>query len=253
MYADSHAHLYFDNFKDDLDQVIEKIKNEDIGLIINASSDLESSNQSISLAEKYDIIYAGVGIHPCDVQNFHIDDLKSIRTMLQHEKVVAVGEVGLDYFHTTKYIVEQKKFFIRQLEMSLEEDYPVIIHSRDSLNDLKDIIKSVSPVYKGVLHCYEGKIEDLDFFIERGFYISYTGNVTFKNNDRLCVAKETPLNRLLIETDSPFLTPVPFRGKRNDSSKVKLVAKAIADIKEIEVSEIEKITFKNTQKLFGIS
>lgn len=251
MYADSHAHLYFDHYKDDLNQIIETAEEEGIGLIINAASDLKSSKQTLNLVEKYKIIYGATGIHPCDVQDHHFDDLKSIRSMLTHEKIVAVGEVGLDYYHSTKYVDEQKKFFIRQLEISLEEDLPIIIHSRNALKDLKKIINEVSPRYKGVLHCYEGSIKDLDFFIDKGFYFSYTGTVTYKKNDRINVAKETPLEKLLIETDSPFLSPVPFRGKRNDPIKVKYVAKAIAEAKNLTPEQIEEATWQNTLKLFS--
>ncbi len=252
MYIDSHAHLYFDKFDEDRDEVIENLLiNEGIDNIINVATDLESCEKCIALAEKYEQLYATSGFHPNDLDTLNnIKDLNIIQEFLKHEKVIAVGEIGLDYYWDKVDKSKQKEFFIRQLEIALEENYPVIIHNREADDDIFNIVKEVSNKYEGVFHCYAGSTEMAYKLIEMGFHISFTGNITYKKNDRKEVIKELPIEKILLETDSPFLTPVPFRGKRNDSGKLKYIAEEIAVIKNMPIKDVAKITSENTKKLF---
>ena len=252
MYIDSHAHLYFDRFDEDRDELISNLlENENISNIINVATDLESCEKCIALAEKYMQLFATSGFHPNDLDTLtNLKELNIIKEFLKHDKVVAVGEIGLDYYWDKVDKEKQKKFFIKQLEIALEENYPVIIHNREADDDIFKIVKEVSNNYTGVFHCYAGSIEMAIKLIEMGFYISFTGNITYKKNDRREVIKELPIEKILLETDSPFLTPIPFRGKRNDSGKLKYIANEIAIIKDISIEKVARITSENTQKLF---
>ena len=252
MFFESHAHLYFDHYDEDRDKLINELFSSDIEGIINVGVDIETSYQSIKLAEKYKNIYAACGLHPTDLKSNSDDDIKELRELLKHNKVVALGETGLDLYWDKVPFETQRKYFIKQLELALEEDYPVIIHSRDAELETLKVIREVSDKYSGVFHCYAGSTETALELIEKGFYISFTGNITYKNNDREEVIKTLPLDRLLLETDSPFLTPVPFRGKRNDPSKLRYIAQKIADLKNISIEEVAKITSENTKKLFKL-
>lgn len=252
-YFESHAHLYFEDFDNDRDELIEQLLSSDIEGIINAGVDLESSLKSIGLAERYERIYAGCGFHPNDAADHDIKELEVLKTLIQHPKAVAIGETGIDLYRDRAPLELQKKFFIRQLEIALENDMPVIVHSRSADTETFDIIDQVSPKYKGVFHCYAGNSENALRLIEKGFYISFTGNITYKKNDREEVIRQIPLKNILLETDSPFLTPVPFRGKRNDPSKLKLIAEKIAEIKGVSVEEVAEVTTRNSKKLFKIN
>ncbi|MBN2788553.1 MAG: TatD family hydrolase [Candidatus Delongbacteria bacterium] len=252
MFFESHAHLYFEHYDEDRDKLINELLSTEIDGIINVGVDIETSYQSIRLAEKYDRIYAAVGLHPTDLKSNSDDAVKEIRELLKHDKVVALGETGLDLYWDKVPFETQRKYFIKQLELSLEENFPVIIHSRDAEIETMKVINEVSDNYTGVFHCYAGSADTALELIDKGFYISFTGNITYKKNDREEVIKALPLDRLLLETDSPFLTPVPFRGKRNDPSKLRYIAQKIADLKNISIEEVSKVTLENTRKLFKI-
>lgn len=252
MFFESHAHLYFEHYDEDRDKLITDLLSSEIEGIISVGVDIETSYKSIKLAEKYEKIYAACGLHPTDLKSNSDDDIKELRELLKHDKVVALGETGLDLYWNKVPLETQRKYFIRQLELALEEDYPVIIHSRDAEQETLKVINEVSDKYSGVFHCYAGSTETALQLIEKGFYISFTGNITYKNNDREEVIKALPLDKLLLETDSPFLTPVPFRGKRNDPSKLRYIAQKIADLKNISIEEVAKVTSENTRKLFKI-
>ena len=249
---ESHAHLYFEDFDNDRDELIEKLLASDIEGIVNAGVDLHTSEQCIALAEKYAKIYAACGFHPNDLDKIHIDEVNSLKTLIQHDKVVAIGETGIDLFRDRVPLEIQKRFFIKQLEIALENNFPVIIHSRAAERETMNVINEVSNKYSGVFHCYAGGIDTAYKLIEKGFYISFTGSITYKNNDREDVVKEIPLENMLLETDSPFLTPVPNRGKRNDPSNLKYIAEKIALIKGISVEEVARVTTANSKKLFNI-
>jgi len=244
--------LNFESYDKDREKLINELFVSEIEGIINVGVDIETSYQSIKLAEKYDKIYATGGLHPNDLKANSDAEINELREIIKHDKVVAIGEVGLDFFRDYTPLETQRKYFIKQLEIALEEDLPVIIHSRDAEDETLKVINEVSDKYLGVFHCYAGSTETALQLIEKGFYISFTGNITYKNNDREEVIKSLPLNRLLLETDSPFLTPVPFRGKRNDPSKLRYIAQKIADLKNISIEEVAKITSENTRKLFKI-
>ena len=252
MFFDSHAHLNFENYDTDRDKLINELFASEIDGIINVGVDIDTSYQSIKLAEQYENIYVTGGLHPNDLKANSDAEINELREIIKHDEVVAIGEVGLDFFRDYTPLETQRKYFIKQLEIALEKDLPVIIHSRDAEDETLKVINEVSDKYTGVFHCYAGSAENALHLIEKGFYISFTGNITYKNNDREEVIKALPLNRLLLETDSPFLTPVPFRGKRNDPSKLRYIAQKIADLKNITIEEVAKITSENTRKLFKI-
>ncbi|MBU4486764.1 MAG: TatD family hydrolase [Candidatus Delongbacteria bacterium] len=251
-FFESHAHLYFDDFDKDRDKLIENLLFSSIEGIVNVGVDLHTSKQSIKLSDKYKNVYAACGFHPNDLQLIKFEDMNILRELLSHEKVVAIGETGIDLFRDRVPLEIQRKFFIKQLEIALEENYPVIIHSRAAEFETLDIINEVSDKYSGVFHCYAGGIDTAFKLIDKGFYISFTGSITYKNNDREEVVKEIPLEYMLLETDSPFLTPIPNRGKRNDPSNLRFIAQKIAEIKNISVEEVAMVTTENSKKLFRI-
>jgi TatD DNase family protein len=253
LFFESHAHLYFEHYDEDRDKLINELFSSEIDGIINVGVDIATSYKSIKLAEKYEKIYAAVGLHPTDLKSNSDDDIKELRELLKHDKVVALGETGLDLYWDKVPLETQRKYFIKQLEVALVEDRPVIIHSRDAEIETLKVINEVSDKYSGVFHCYAGSTETALMLIEKGFYISFTGNITYKNNDREEVIKALPLDKLLLETDSPFLTPVPFRGKRNDPSKLRYIAQKIADLKNVSIEEVARVTSENTRKLFRIN
>lgn len=251
-YFESHAHLYFDDYDNDREELIEQLLSSEIEGILNAGVDLKTSEQCIKLSDRYERIYAACGFHPNDVAEHDIKDLEILKTLIQHPKVVAIGETGIDLYRHKAPLELQRKFFIRQLEIALENDIPVIVHSRSADEQTLDVIDQVSKKYTGVFHCYAGNVDNAMKLIEKGFYISFTGNITYKNNDREDVVRQIPLDNILLETDSPFLTPVPFRGKRNDPGKLKFIAEKIAQIKDITVEKVAQVTTESSKKLFKI-
>lgn len=251
---DSHAHLDDERFDKDRDELIRSLESNGIELVINVGADLKSSIASVSLAEKYSNIYAAVGVHPHDVKDMDESTLEIIKSLAKRDKVVAIGEIGLDYYYDNSPREDQRKWFKRQLELAKELGLPVIIHSRDAQQETFDIIKEAQDGrLRGVMHCYSGSKEMANEYIKLGFYISIAGPVTFKNARVVKeVAKEVPLDKLLVETDSPYLAPEPHRGKRNEPIFVKFVAGTIAEIKGISFEELAKATNRNTKELFGI-
>ena len=249
---DTHAHLNDTRFNDDRDTVIEKIRNSNVGLINNIAFDIPSSIDSIALAEKYDFIYATVGVHPSDVNQMTEDDIKTLKQLAAHPKVVAIGETGLDY-HYDDADPEKQKFWLRaQLDLAKELDMPVVIHDRDSKGECIAILKE-KQITNGVIHCFSGSAETAKEIIKMGLYISFTGVITFKNARRAIEALSViPIERLFIETDCPYMAPEPFRGQRNDSSMVYRVAEKIAEVKEMPVEDVIRITRENGMKFFGI-
>ena len=252
MFFDSHAHLNDERFSDDREKLIESLLDNDISNVVNIGADVPTSYESIALAEKYPFIYASVGVHPHDVEDMTDDTLIELEKMAEHPKVVAIGEIGLDYYYDNSPRELQKKWFIKQMELANKLDLPVIIHSRDAMGDTMEIFKKY-PVKKGVVHCYSGSVESAKEILKLGYYISLAGPVTFKNSRGLTeVAKFVPIEKLLIETDCPYLAPEPHRGKRNSSLYVKEVAKKIAELKEMDIEDVAKITSQNAKDLFGI-
>ncbi|PIE77567.1 MAG: hydrolase TatD [Candidatus Delongbacteria bacterium] len=252
MLIDTHTHLYFDKYDNDRDFVIKNLKDNGVEKAIVVGTDIESCKKSIDLAEKYEYIYAAVGFHPTDLNGITSDDIGELKSYLNHSKVVAIGEIGMDFYWDNVAKDKQKKFFVKQLELALNEDFPIIIHNREADNAIMEVLREVNSKYKGVFHCYAGNLEMAEELIEMGFYLSFTGNITYKKSDRAEIIKEIPLNKILLETDSPFLTPVPYRGKRNEPKYVEYVARKIAEIKKISYDNVVEQTTESAIKLFGL-
>ena len=250
MYFESHAHYDDERFDEDRDTLLASFPAEGIETVVNASSDIKSSKASIALSEKYPFFYAAVGVHPHEVENITEADIDELRELSKHPKVVAIGEIGLDYYYDLSPRDLQRHWFKRQLELADELKMPVIIHSRDAAQECFDIIKN-SNVRNGVIHCYSGSAEMAEEYIKMGFYIGVGGSLTFKNNKKgVETVERIPIEKILIETDSPYLAPVPCRGKRNDSRLLKYVVEKISQIKNIPENDICNITKNNAQNLF---
>ncbi len=252
MYFDTHTHLDDDKFSEDREQIIEEIRRAGVSLAVNVGSGIPESESSIALAQAYDFIYAAVGVHPGNTGTMTEEDLEKIRTMASHEKVVAIGEIGLDYYYDEPERDVQKYWFEKQLLLAKELEMPYIIHDREAHGDTIEIVKKVG-YGNGVMHCFSGSCEMAKIMMDMGFYISIAGQVTFKNAPRLQeVAAFVPPERLLIETDSPYLTPAPHRGQRNNSAYVAYTCAKIAEIKGMDAMELAKITLENGKKFYGI-
>ncbi len=254
MFIDTHAHLFFENYKDDIDDVITRAKENGVDYIIIPATDLKTSHEAISLAEKYEQVYATVGIHPHDTKDWDESLIPVIEKLAKHPKVVAIGEIGLDYYYDFSPQDQQIKAFRYQLELAIKLELPVVIHNRDSDGDMMDIISSYcGSGLKAQFHCFNGSLEDATEFMKMNHFISFTGNITFKKSDGLReILRHINLNHLMIETDSPFMTPAPFRGRRNEPANVKYVAQQVADVHKISVEEVGRITSLNVFRFFGI-
>lgn len=256
MLFDSHAHLNNERFDEDREQLINSLKEKQVDLVVNPGADIETSISSIELSKKYDFIYAAVGVHPQDVGELDETSMDKLRKLAtENDKVVAIGEIGLDYYYENYPKEVQKYWFKKQIELANELKLPIIIHDRDAHGDTFEIIKNTkNPEIGCVLHCYSGNVELAKEYIKMGCYISIPGTVTFKNNKKTReVAREIPLEYLLIETDSPYMAPEPHRGKRNDPSLVQFVADKIAQEKGISYEEVCKATKENAKRFFNIT
>ena len=250
MYFESHAHYDDERFDDDRDELLASFPAEGIETVVNSSSDIASSKASIALAEKYPFFYASVGVRPHEVSKMREEDIDTLRELSKHPKVVAIGEIGLDFYYDLSPRDDQRYWFKRQLALAEELDMPVIIHSRDASQECFDII-SASNVRKGVIHCYSGSAPMAQDYANMGFYIGIGGSLTFKNNKKTVeVIEKLPLEKILIETDSPYLAPVPYRGRRNDSRLLKYVVEKISEIKNVPEIDICNITKNNAVELF---
>ncbi|MFA9423741.1 MAG: TatD family hydrolase [Sedimentibacter sp.] len=251
-FVDSHAHLDDERFDGDREELINGLNNNGIEIVLNPGADLNTSKAAVLLADKYSFIYAAVGCHPHDSKYMNDETIDIFRELAKNEKVIAIGEIGLDYFYDNSDRDVQRKWFREQIRLAKELDLPYIVHDRDAHEDVFKIMKEEHyDGTRGILHCYSSSVEMAREFIKLGFYISLGGPVTFKKSKTpKLVAKEIPLDKLLIETDSPYLTPEPFRGKRNEPKYVKYVAEEIANIRNISVDMVAKQTKENFKKLF---
>ncbi|MCX7916683.1 MAG: TatD family hydrolase [bacterium] len=250
-YFDTHCHLDFQQFEIDRDYVIKRAKQENVEYILNVGTGIESSRKVIEISEKYDFIYASCGIHPLDVSDYKIEDLKEIEKLVRNKKVIAIGETGLDYYYSKENKEKQKDFFIAQVEIAGKYNLPLIIHQRESKNDLIEIIERIKLPEKIVFHCFGGDIELAQYCKEKNFYISFTGILTFKNAKNVKeVVKIYPIEKIMVETDAPFLTPHPFRGKRNEPFMVKYIIQEIKNLKNME--KVDDIIFNNSLKFFNL-
>ncbi|MGI6092023.1 MAG: TatD family hydrolase [Veillonellaceae bacterium] len=253
MLFDSHAHLDNVRFNDDLEEVIKRARENGVTGIINAGACMESSAASIRLAEQYDSIYAAVGVHPHDVKDIKPGDYDQLAEWTKHPKVVAIGEIGLDYYYNHSPKEVQHQALIAQIDVARQTGMPIIIHDRDAHGDVLQIIKKEAKGLTGVFHCFSGSMEMMREVVAMGFYAAFGGSVTFKNAAKLpAIAAAVPLERLLLETDCPYLTPEPKRGRRNEPAHVKYVAEYIAKLRNMEFTALAEATTDNAKRLFGI-
>ena len=252
MYFDSHAHYNDERSVEDREQLLELLPQKGVKYVVNAGADMQSSCAGIKLAEKYEYIYATVGVHPHDVEEMTEEDLERLKELSVHPKVVAIGEIGLDYYYDHSPREKQKEWFKKQLELAKELSLPIVIHSREACQETFDMI-SESGIKEGVIHCFSGSKEMAKEYIKKGFYIGVGGAVTFKNARKTVeVVEAIPLESIVIETDCPYLTPIPHRGKRNDSSYLEYIAEKIAEIKGIQADEVGQVTLQNAKNLYRI-
>ena len=253
MYFDTHAHYDDDAVDSDRDAVLSALPQSGVSLVLNPGADMASSHAAVRLSETYDFVYAAVGVHPHEARHMSDGDFDILRRLSVHPNVKAIGEIGLDYYYDHSPRDVQKKRFREQMALAEELHLPVVIHDRDAHGDCFEIVQSF-PAVTGVYHCYSGSLELAKQILNLGWYLSFNGAITFKNARRaLEVIAEMPLDRLMLETDAPYLSPVPFRGKRNDSRRLPLVAETVARIRQIPIEEVTRITTENGKRFFGIA
>ncbi|MED4455588.1 TatD family hydrolase [Metabacillus fastidiosus] len=254
MLFDTHAHLNALQYENDVEEVIQRALDEGVSEIVVVGFDRETIERAMELIEEYDFIYAAIGWHPVDAIDMTDKDLQWIRELSEHPKVVAIGEMGLDYYWDKSPKDIQKEVFRKQIALAKEVKLPIIIHNRDATADVVAILEGEgASEVGGIMHCFTGSLEVAKQCMDMNFYISFGGPVTFKNAKKPKeVVQEIPLDRLLIETDCPYLTPHPFRGKRNEPGYVKYVAEEIAKLRNLSYEEIAKKTSDNGKKIFGI-
>lgn len=252
MLIDTHVHLNSHKYQSDLSEVINRALANDVKTMIVVGFDHQTNRRAIELAEQYPFLYATVGYHPTEAKNITDKDFDLLEQQLAHPKVVGVGECGLDFYWDKDHIQEQIDVLHKQIALSLKHDLPLIIHMRDASEATYNVLSEYDTL-KGIMHSYSGSAEMAPLFIDLGLHISLGGPVTFKNGHKpKAVAKAVPLEHLLVETDAPYLSPHPFRGKRNEPSRVKLVAEEIARLKELSYNEVAKATTNNAKQLFRI-
>jgi TatD DNase family protein len=250
---DSHTHLDDERFADDQDAVIQRAFAAGIYGLINIGCDMLSSERSLALAQQYPTIYAAVGVHPHEAQGVTEADYGQLARWTAQAKVVAIGEIGLDYYYDHSPRLQQQQVFIRQLDVARQTNMPVIIHARDAQGDLMTILNHEGSGLRGIIHCYSGSLETARDLVNRGFYLGIGGSLTFTNAKKLKqIVTEIPLAALVVETDCPYLTPHPLRGRRNEPAYVRLVAQEIAALKQSTEAAVAAATTSNLQDLFGL-
>lgn len=254
MLFDSHAHYNDDRFSADRDEVLSGMQDNNVGLIMNACSSIDEIEDILKMVEKYPFMYGSVGVHPHEVGNMSDKDIDILKKYASHDKIKAIGEIGLDYYYDNSPRDIQKKWFARQIELAKEVNLPIIIHDRDAHADTMDILKACNAqACGGVFHCYSGSSQMAKQILDMGLYIAFGGSLTFKNAKMPKEsARYVPLDKILLETDCPYLAPEPFRGKRNSSLFMYRVAEEIALIKGVSVQEVERATFENAKRCFRI-
>lgn len=246
---DTHAHYYKEDFGGELEQLLADLPSKNVEKVLAVGCDLQSSEEEIALAAKYGYIYAAAGIHPEHAADVPEDWESRLEALLRKNKVIALGEIGLDYHYPEPPKDVQKAVFVRQLEIAKSFEMPVIIHSRDASGDTLEILREYKP--RGVLHCFSGSPETAREVVKLGMYIGFTGALTFKNSKKAWAAcAETPIDRLLLETDCPYMAPVPHRGERCDSSMIAFTAAKMAEIKGVSTEEMIDIAYQNAERLF---
>ena len=251
MLTDSHCHLFYDQIFRDIDNVLIRSKRLGVSRFICVGTNINDSLLSLDIAEKFENIYCSAGIHPHDSQDVDKDYIQQIELIMNSKKMIAIGEIGLDYFRNISSKKNQIKVFNELLQLAEKINKPIIFHNRDADQDIIDILSSYPNVI-GVSHCFSSTLSTAKKLLDMGYYISFSGNLTFKNSDLSKVAKYLPLDRLLVETDSPYLSPEPYRGKPNEPGRTRYVAEKLAEIHNISFESVAEQTTKNINKLFSI-
>ena len=251
-YFDTHAHYDSGKFNADRDEVLRAVHDSGVALVVDPGDSGVTSERAVALAQAHDFVYAAVGWHPEEADSWTDSSLAHIRALAAQPKVCAIGEIGLDYYWDASTKVKQERMFRAQLELALELDLPVIVHDREAHGDSLRIVCDY-PQLRGVFHCFSGSVEMAEELLKLGWMLSFNGAITFKNARKAPeVIAAVPLERMMVETDAPYLTPVPFRGKRNDSGYVHLVAEKIAQLKGLPAEQVERQTWENGVRFFGI-
>ncbi len=253
-FIDTHAHLNDKKFDDDREELIVSLKDSDVEKVITVGTDIDSSKECIDIADKYENIYAAVGLHPHDAKFFKEDDIVVFEKMAEHKKVVAIGEIGLDYHYDFSPRDIQMETFLKQIELAKRLNLPAVYHIREAFGDFLPMVKNGMVYGNGVMHCYGGSVESAKICLDAGMMISFTGVISFKNANKIRdVVKYVPLDRIMTETDCPYMAPIPYRGKRNQPAYVKEVAVAMAGIKGISIDKIAETTYNNAVRFFNLS
>ncbi len=249
MLTDTHCHIFKSDYEN-IDEVIKRAKENNVTRFINNATNLNSCHEVLELSQKYRTMYGALGIHPEDVESYQESDLKFIEANLVNPKVVAIGEIGLDYYYTKDNKAKQIELFEKQLAMAQEYEIPVIIHNREATGDILNSLKKFK--VKGIIHCFNGSLETAQEYLKMGFKLGINGVVTFKNCKLKEVLKQLSINDLVLETDSPYLAPVPLRGEKNEPKNIKIIAEFLADLYNISLSQVEIITNRNIGQIFDI-
>lgn len=258
MLVDTHAHLYLDQFKDDREAVVERARSAGVEIIVMPAIDVPSIQRAVDLCERYDGLHAMAGIHPSSVEEATEADFEAVVDWCRHPTIVAVGESGLDYYWDRSFDEKQQDFFRRHIRLGIEADLPLVIHNREATDDILDLLEAEYEAtdqpeqMRGILHCYVDPPEVAARAWEMGFYVGVGGILTFSNSDVDEHVEEVPMEQIVIETDSPYLAPVPHRGERNEPAYVRHVAEHLAEAKGISVEEVERITTQNARTIYGL-
>lgn len=249
MFTDTHCHIYKEYYEN-IEEVLKNAKKSNVNRMINNGCDKKSNEEVLELTKNYENIYGAIGIHPENIANYSDEDLKWIEENLKQSKIIAIGEIGLDYHYTKENKTEQIKLLERQLKIAEQYHLPVIIHSREATEDTINTLKKYKVT--GVIHSFSGSLETAKIYIKMGYLLGINGVITFKNSKLKEVIKEIPLENIILETDSPYLTPEPFRGKKNEPARIKEIAKFICDLKGISLEDLATITNHNIKRIFDI-
>jgi TatD DNase family protein len=256
MLIDSHAHIQGDDYAGEVEAVIGRARQAGVEqiIVVGGAGQMSSNSQAVALAEGHANLYATVGMHPHDAKDVGEDDMRQLKELTRHTRVIAVGETGLDYYYDHSPREVQRRVFAQFIQLAREIDLPIIVHERDAARDAAELLRGEGgESLRGVIHCFTGDDRAARDYLDMGFYLSFSGIITFKKADALReVVRETPLERIFVETDSPYLTPIPHRGKRNEPAYVRLVAETVAKVKGVSLEEIARLTTQNVRDLFGL-
>ncbi|HEX9453141.1 MAG TPA: TatD family hydrolase [Candidatus Binatia bacterium] len=254
MLIDSHAHIQGKEYAGEAEAVIDRARAAGVEtiIVVGGAGDMSSNTEAVKLADTFSNVYATVGMHPHDAKDVGADELQTLRELASHPKVIAIGETGLDFYYSHSPHDTQQRVFAQFIHMARETELPIVVHERDAAPQAMELLRSEGGGnLRGVIHCFTGNYEAARAYLDLGFYLSFTGIITFKNAEPLRdVVRRVPLERILVETDSPYLTPVPHRGKRNEPAFVRLVAETIAQVKEVQLAEVARVTTNNVRELF---